>query len=93
MENEKIFEFMEKMYADLKGDIGDIKVRLTGVEDRLSGVEGRLSGVENRLTCIENDHGRKLDALFDGYKQNSEKLTRIEAEVAKHQEVIFRKVN
>ena len=79
MENEKIFELMEKMYADLKGDIGDIKVRLTGVE--------------NRLTYIENDHGKKLDALFDGYKQNSEKLTRIETEVTKHQEVIFRKVN
>ena len=99
MENEKIFELMEKMYADLKGDIGAIKVkltgvedRLTGVEDRLTGVEGRLTGVENRLTYIENEHGRKLDALFDGYKQNSEKLTRIEAEVTKHQEVIFRKV-
>ena len=42
--------------------------------------------------AIKNEHGHKLGALFDGYKQNSEKLDRIETEVAKHEEIILKRV-
>ena len=44
--------------------------------------------------AIKNEHGHKLGALFDGYryKQNSEKLDIIETEVAKHEEIILKRV-
>jgi hypothetical protein len=58
----------------------------------LSGINGRLTNVEGIVIRIENDHGQKLGALFDGYKLNSEKLDRIEAEVAKHEEIILRRI-
>jgi hypothetical protein len=29
---------------------------------------------------MEQEHGKKLEALFDGYKQNADKLERIEKE-------------
>ena len=34
----------------------------------------------------------KIDALFDGYKQNADKLDRIEKEVSKHEEIILRRI-
>ena len=41
---------------------------------------------------IEHDMQPKLSALFDGYKQNAEKLDRIENEVSKHEEIIWKRV-
>ena len=41
---------------------------------------------------IENDIKPKIDALFDGYKQNTEKLEKIEEEVSKHEEIILRRI-
>ena len=58
----------------------------------LQDTKGRLGNVEKTVVRIENEHGQKLDALFDGYKQNSEKLDRIEAEVSKHEEIIMRRI-
>ena len=41
---------------------------------------------------MEQDHGKKLEALFDGYKQNAEQLNNIENEISKHEEVILRRI-
>lgn len=81
MENEKLFELMEKMYLELK----DIK------KEAKSNTE-KIDSVEKTVIRIENDHGKSLEALFDGYKQNAEQLNRIEKEVAMHEEVILRRV-
>ena len=51
-----------------------------------------LDGVKKITTCIEQDHGKKLEALLDGYKQSAEQLNRIEKEVSRHEEVILRRV-
>lgn len=55
-------------------------------------INHELQEVKNAVVRIENDNGQKLAALFDGYKQNSDKLDRIEVEVAKHEEIILRRV-
>ncbi len=34
----------------------------------LQETKDRLGNVEKTVVRIENEHGRKLDALFDGYK-------------------------
>ncbi|MDD2503079.1 MAG: hypothetical protein PHG58_04380 [Clostridia bacterium] len=79
MNNEEmIFELMTKMYNKMQNGF---KI-----------VNERLDKVEKSVVNIENDHGKKLDALFDGYVQNSEKLTRIEKEVSKHEEIIWKRV-
>ncbi len=105
-DNEQLFEFMTKMYADMQNGFSEVnqrldkvESRLDGVESRLDGVEGKIDGVEHRLeriesrvTVIEQEHGKKLELLFDGYIQNSETLNRIEKEVTKHEEIILRRV-
>ncbi len=57
---EKTFELLEKMYVEFS-------------EFRKE-TNTRLDNVEGHITRIENEHGQKLDALFDGYKQTYEKL-------------------
>ena len=60
--------------------------------DFMTKIYGELQEVKRRVIVIEEDHGKKLDLLFDGYKQNSDKLDRIEKEVSRHEEIILRKV-
>jgi hypothetical protein len=81
----KIFNLLEKMYVEFNK-------RFKSIDKRFENIEAGLSTVKATVVNIENDHGQKLDALFDGYKLNSEKLDRIEAEVAKHEEVILRRI-
>jgi len=63
---DKTFELLEKMYIEFSS-------RFDKVENRLDKVENRLDKVEGHITRIENEHGQKLDALFDGYKQLHDK--------------------
>jgi hypothetical protein len=52
----------------------------------------KIESVEKTVLRIEQNHGKKLEALFDGYKQNAEQLNNIEKEISKHEEVILRRV-
>lgn len=47
-------------------------------------VKADLRFVKNVVIGIENDHGQKLGALLNGYKQNAERLDR-------HEEIISKK--
>ena len=55
-------------------------------------LEKDLESVRNSVTRIELDHGKKLDALFEGNKQLNEKVDRIEAHVSAQDEVILKRV-
>lgn len=71
---DKEFEFLTRIYSELT------KFRDETMEFRKETREDIL-GLKNDVLRIENDHGRKLDALFDGYKQTYEKLEVIENKV------------
>lgn len=85
MENDKTFELMTKMYADLKGSINDLKNGQDELKQKLD-----TKADKSDIARMENTITPKIEALFDGYKQNTEKLTRIEDEVSKHEEVILK---
>jgi DNA repair ATPase RecN len=87
MENEKLFNLMEKMYVELQG----VRKEVVNNSDKIEIMDKRLQSVENGVIKIEQDHGKKLKALFDGYMQNSEQLNRIEKEVSIHEKVILRR--
>jgi len=120
MDNEKLFDFMTRMYSEmqegfkkLSGEISTIKGELTEVKEEVSTVKGeltevkeevstvkgelaevkfRLTSVENIVTRIEHDHGQKLQVLFDGYKQHTDQLERIEKELTRHDEFIMKRI-
>lgn len=101
-----MFELMEKMYIEVKGiktdiselktDVSELKSDVAELKTDVSELKGDVIVLKNDVSkmniTIENEIKPKLEALFDGYKQNSDKLDRIESEVAKHEEVIIKRV-
>lgn len=85
MDNEKLFELMTKMYNEMQEGFKKVNFRIDNVENE-------VKGVKDRVTIIEQDHGKKLDILLDGYKQNADKLDRIEKEVSRYEEIILRRI-
>ncbi|MCR3922509.1 MAG: hypothetical protein NUK65_08345 [Firmicutes bacterium] len=87
-DEEKIYNLLEKVYIELQATKSDI----TNIQSEIGEVKTEVKTIKDTVIKIENEHGNKLGVLFDGYKQNSEKLDRIETEVAKHEEIILRRV-
>ncbi len=78
------------------GNLTELVATQTKNMDTLAALVGRLSEdvseVKTRAIQMENEHGQQLGALLDGYKQNAEKLDRIDKTVAKHEETLLTKV-
>lgn len=65
--DDKVLELLTKMYSE--------------INDRFDRIENDISNVKNEVLKtnikIENNIIPKIDVLFEGYKQNSEQLSRI----------------
>ena len=70
---EKIFELMSKMYTDMH----EMKENIATKED--------IKEVKQDIAMLEDSHGRKLDALFDGYKANTEAIEKLTKKVENHE--------
>lgn len=84
--NEQLFEFMTKMYGDLNGKIDNMN------KEMQEGFKEVKNEIKKTNTKIDHEVMPKIDALFDGHKQNADKLDRIEKEVSKHEEIILRRI-
>ena len=83
---------MDSRIEGMDSRIEGMDNRIEGMDSEIKGMRKEIQEVKGRVILIEEEHGKKLDLLFDGYKQNSEKLDRIEKEVTWDEEIIFRKV-
>jgi len=92
MTDRELLELIAAQVGKLTSKADNIEIELNDVKTKVSGLTSEVNDIKKIMLKIENDHGRKLDALFDGYKQNAEKLTRIEEEISKHEEIILRRV-
>ncbi|MDQ2085247.1 hypothetical protein RBH29_02200 [Herbivorax sp. ANBcel31] len=79
---------LEDEVGGLKDDFGGLKAGQQRLEDEVGGLKDDFGGLkagqqrlENVVTRIENNHGQKLEALFDGWKQNTQQLK-------KHSEIL-----
>ncbi|WP_222927495.1 hypothetical protein [Biomaibacter acetigenes] len=89
---ELVLAQVSKLTMDMDGMKSEMRERFNQVDERFNQIEQRIDKIEKTVIKIEHEHGEKLSALFDGYKQNSDKLDRIETEVSKHEEVILRRI-
>ena len=103
---DKTFELIEKLYGEFASFRKETRDRFDGVDEKFNGVDKRFDVSDNRfkgleaevkeikktLIRIEQNHGNKLEALFDGYKQHSDQLDRIEEKVSRHEDILVRKV-
>lgn len=95
MENDKFFELMTKMYAEMHEGFKDVKSELKSHGKRLDKIESRIDNMESRMTKTDinlEELNKKVDLSLEGHKTNAEQLTRIEKEVSKHEEIILRRV-
>jgi len=81
--------------AEIKTDLADVKTDLAGVKTDLADVKTDLADVKTDLAetkqtvaRIEVEHGRKLDALADGYQANREAIEEIRDDVAAIKEAL-----
>lgn len=85
----QVYSDMQKGFDQVNSDM---RQGFSDVNNRIDNVENEVKDIKRTVLKIEHEHGEKLSALFDGYKQNSDKLDRIESEVSKHEEIILRRV-
>jgi predicted nucleic acid-binding Zn-ribbon protein len=71
---DKTFQLLEKMYSEFS-------TRFDKVEADIQGLKGDVRGLKNDVLRIEHDHGQKLQALFDGYKQHDQRLDVLEKKI------------
>ncbi|TYQ18241.1 UNVERIFIED_CONTAM: hypothetical protein Cloal_0662 [Acetivibrio alkalicellulosi] len=85
MTDRELLELIANQVGKLTNDFSEFKN-----EQKKTNKEIQI--LSNTVTRIEQEQGKKLDALFDGYIQNNDRLNRIEKAVENQQEYILKRV-
>ncbi|NLA10731.1 MAG: hypothetical protein GX883_01225 [Firmicutes bacterium] len=102
MTDRELLELIATQVGKLTADVDEIKVLLPtlatkeelaylATKEDLAGVKSEIDSLKSIVIRIENDHGQKLGVLLNGYKQNAERLDRVEAKLAEHDEILMKK--
>jgi chromosome segregation ATPase len=91
-EQKSLVEGQKSLVEGQKSLVEGQKYLTARMEKLEEGQKTLTDDVKKTNLIIENDIKPKIDALFDGYKQNAEKLDRIETKVVKHEEFIIKRI-
>jgi len=97
------FDRIENGASETTSRLDTMSERLNRIENGASETNSRLDTMSERFNRIENEVKKtnftiehdiipKINVLFDGYKQNTDQLERIEKAVSKHEDIIIRKI-
>lgn len=64
----------------------------TETNSKIEDLSQKIESLEENQLRMENSLNPKIQVLFDGYKQHTDILERIEKEVTKQDEIIMRRV-
>ncbi len=96
MTDRELLELIAAQVGSLTNQVGSLTNQVGGLTNQVDNLTVDMSEVKNevRKTNAKIDHDiiPKITVLFDGHKQNSDKLDRIETEVSKHEEIILRRI-
>ncbi len=81
MTDRELLELIATQVTNLTSQVDKLTVDISEVKDETRKIN----------TKIDHEVMPKINTFFDGYKQNSDKLDRIE-EVSKHEEIILRRI-
>lgn len=80
-----LFELMTKMYGEMQNGFNGVNTRLDSLETKVDRLETRVDNLESEVNktnmLIEHEIKPSIEALFDGYKQNTEAITRLDDNV------------
>ncbi len=82
MDNDKFQDLVLDYMAKLTQDITGIRQDITSLKQGQVKIE----------LMIENDIKPKINSLFEGQKQHTEQLTRIEVKLDEHDEFILKRI-
>ena len=77
---DKVFELLTKMYSKMTEQFEEVNGKLDKKADK------------SDIVRLENDLQPKVEVLFDGIKQHTDILERIEREVTRQDEIIMRRI-
>lgn len=86
------FEQVDQRFEQVDQRFEQVDQRFEQTDGKFRGINQRLDTLEKTVLRIENDHGEKLQALFDGQTQIIDRLDRIENEVTRHDEFLLRRI-
>jgi archaellum component FlaC len=99
MNDRELLEFVAAQVGGLTQQVGGLTQQVGGLtkqvgdlNQKVDEIDKRVGNIEKIVTGIESNHGQKLEALFDAYKQHTDILERVEKEVSKQEEIIMRRV-
>ncbi|HOJ84781.1 MAG: hypothetical protein WBK24_03575 [Dethiobacteria bacterium] len=94
MTDRELLELIANQLGVLTVDVEEIKNILPtlATKQELAEIKSEVDSVKAIVVRIENDHGQKLGALLNGYKLHSERLERLEKDVARHEEILRRMI-
>lgn len=72
---DKSFELLTQIYKEFS----DFRKE---TNSRFDEVKSDIQKVSNKVVSLENNHGQKLDALMDGYRQLAEGQEEIKSQIA-----------
>jgi len=71
VDNDKVYDLMEKLYVEMQHGFKEVNGKISDLEKEI---------IKTNLT-IEHDIKPKIEVLFDGQKQTSDKLDRLDSKV------------
>jgi len=90
------FDKIENEASETNSRLDRIENGANETNSRFDTMNERFNRIENEVKktnfTIEHDIIPKINVLFDGYKQNTDQLERIEKAVSKHEDIIIRKI-
>jgi predicted nucleic acid-binding Zn-ribbon protein len=89
MNDRKLLEFIAAQVGVLTKDVADVTQEMAGRFDKL---EGEIQSIKNDVIRLEHKVDENLGALYDFREQTNQALSRIEAEVTRHDEFIMRRM-
>jgi outer membrane murein-binding lipoprotein Lpp len=74
MNDRELLEYIAAQVGNLTKDVAEVNADIKYLKED-------VGSIKNQIAKIEVEHGKKLDALFDGYKQNTESIKELSSKV------------
>lgn len=93
--SDKVYELIEKMYAEFTDRLNGIDSKFDGIEKKFDGIDKKFDVIDHRFDTLEreirqngsqilrleNQFHDKIGILFDAHKSTNERLDRLETKV------------
>ena len=83
MEHSNNDEKILQILSELKAEMTEMKAEMADMKAKTDRIETDVKFTKEIVIKIENDHGQKLNALFDGYSANYDSNKEIELRIIK----------